>query len=65
MTVKQSEALYPYCAQDTITEMHSRDITLLIVLLSWTTPTCFSIFYRCAMVSTLVENTKYFCVLVC
>ena len=25
------ELLYPYCAQDTITKMHSRDITLLIV----------------------------------
>ena len=25
--------IYPYCAQYTATEMHSRDITLLIVLL--------------------------------
>ena len=25
--------IYPYCAQDTTMEMHSRDITLLIVLL--------------------------------
>ena len=30
---KTIEVLYPYCAQDTIMEMHSRDITLLIVLL--------------------------------
>ena len=29
---KTKEVLYPYCAQDTM-EMHSRDITLLIVLL--------------------------------
>ena len=27
------EVLYPYCAQDTEMEMHSKDITLLIVLL--------------------------------
>ena len=29
-------------------------------LISWTTPTCFSTFYRCAMVPTLVENSKLF-----
>ena len=34
---------------------------LLIVLLSCTTPACFSTFYRCAMLPTLVEN---FCALV-
>ena len=35
ITVKLKEVLYPYCtcAQDTIMEMHSRDITLLIILL--------------------------------
>ena len=33
---------------------------LLVVLLSCTTPACFSTFYRCAMVPTQVEN----CVLV-
>ena len=32
-TIENFKVLYPYCAQDTITEMHSRDITLLIVLL--------------------------------
>ena len=42
---------------------HSRDITLLIVILC-TTPAGFSTFYR-AMVPTLVENSKYFWVLVC
>ena len=58
--------LYPYCAQDTIMEMHSRDITFLIVLLFTvcTTPTCFSTFYRCIMVPTLIENSKFFCVVV-
>ena len=30
---KTIKVLYPYCAQDTIMEMHSRHITLLIVLL--------------------------------
>ena len=62
---KTIRSVYPYCAQDTIMEMHSRDITLLIVLISWNTPTCFSTFYQCAMVPTLVENSKFFCVLVC
>ena len=33
-------------------------------LISWTTPTCFSTFYRCAMVPTLLENSKVFRVLV-
>ena len=59
--------LYPYCAQDTIMEMYSRDITLLIDfcdLISWTITACFSTFYRCAIVPTLVENSKFFCVLV-
>ena len=31
--INHSKALYPYCAQDTIMEMHSRDITLIIGLL--------------------------------
>ena len=51
---------YPYCAFLLWYLEHSRDITLLTVLLSWTTPTCFSTFYRCAMVPTLVENSKFF-----
>ena len=29
-------------------------------LISWTTPTCFSTFYRCAMVHTLVKIPKFF-----
>ena len=33
-------------------------------LISWTTPTCFSTFYQCAMVPTVVENSKFFHVLV-
>ena len=49
-------------------EMHSRDITVLIVftviLILCTAPTCFSTFYRCAMVPTIAENSKFFCVLV-
>ena len=48
--------LYPYHAFPLWYLEHSRDITLLIVLLSCTTPACFSAFYRCAMVPTLVEN---------
>ena len=52
-------------ATNTQKEEHSRDITLLIDLISYTTPGCFSTFYLCAMVPTLVENTNYFCVLVC
>ena len=46
---------------------HSRDITLLIVycdLISCTTPACFSTFYRCAMVPTLVLNSNLFEILV-
>ena len=52
--------LYPYCAFPFWYLEHSRDITRLIVygdLIPWTTPTCFSTFYRCAMVPTLVENS--------
>ena len=60
---------YPYCAQDTIMEMHSRDIHFLLfyydLIISWTTPTCFSTFYQRAMVPSLVENSKFFCVLIC
>ena len=33
-------------------------------LISWSTPTCFSTFYHCAMVPILVENSNFFCVLV-
>ena len=41
---------------------HGRDITLLIVLLiSCTTPACFSTFYRCAMVLTLVKIFNFLC----
>ena len=56
--------LCPYCAQDTIMEMHSRDITLPIVLLcllSCTTPACFSPFLQCVIQSILY---LIFCVLV-
>ena len=51
--------------QDTIMEMHSKNVTLLIDLISCTTPACFSTFYQCGMVFTLVKNLKFFCVLVC
>ena len=37
-------------------EMHSSSYCDLI---SWITPTCFSTFYRCVMVPTLVENSKF------
>ena len=56
ITVK---TIYPYCAQDTIMEIHSRDITLLIDLMFCTTPACFSTFYRCATVPTLVRFFVY------
>ena len=32
-TIRSVISLVAYCAQDTMMEMHSRDITLLIVLL--------------------------------
>ena len=56
--------LYPHCAFPLWYHKHSRDTTLLVVLILCTTPACFSTFYRCAMVPTLVENSKFFCVLV-
>ena len=49
-----------YCALNTIMDMHSRDITLIIVSISCTTPACFGTFYRCAMVPTLVEISNFF-----
>ena len=45
-------------------EMHSRDIPLLLFycdVILCTTPACFSIIYRCAMVPTLVENSNFLC----
>ena len=58
---KTIRSVCPYYVQDTIMEMHSRDITHLILC---TTPACFSYFNQCAMVPTLVENSKFFSVLV-
>ena len=33
-------------------------ISVMVYLISCTTPACFSTFYRCAMVLTLVENSN-------
>jgi len=44
--------------------MHNRDTTVLIDLLSCTTPACFSTFFQSIMISTLVENSLFFSVLV-
>ena len=64
MILNHSKKKRSVISLDTITEMYSKDITLLFVygdLISCTTPACFSTFYRCAMVLTLVENFNFLC----
>ena len=50
--------IFLLCSRYMYHNENARDIILLIA------PACFSTFYRCAMVPTLVENSKFFCVLV-
>ena len=63
MILNHCRYIYPYCVQDTIVEMYSKDITLVIFycdLISCNTPASFSTLYQYAMVPTLVENSTLF-----
>jgi len=60
MILNKVKLLYPYCACHTIKEMHSRDATFLIDLMSSTTPACFStVFDLATIIPTLLKIPNF------